>query len=176
MCRSMVDIQSATAEIRRGIKKEDRRKKPLGKNIMFASASQGGHNYSPLLARWRRWLRSAVNKQCVAHPGAKSAIGDWLVVVEDKYRKRTLQRCCWLFKTCCSWSCVPWRLLFRLCKCIAALCITPLALYSVVKYEPILERLRRRVLGTSYVRESKHDLSRRAVFTGSVLCTAREHG
>jgi len=30
----MVDIQSATAEIRRGIKKEDRRKKPQGKNIM----------------------------------------------------------------------------------------------------------------------------------------------
>jgi len=33
----MVDIQSAAAEIRRGIKKrkiEDRRKKPQGKNIM----------------------------------------------------------------------------------------------------------------------------------------------
>jgi len=41
----MVDIQSATAEIRRGIKKEeDRRKKPQGKNIMSASATQGGHN------------------------------------------------------------------------------------------------------------------------------------
>ena len=44
MCRNMVDIQSATAEIRRGIKKEDRRKKPQGKNIMSASATQGGHN------------------------------------------------------------------------------------------------------------------------------------
>jgi len=41
----MVDIQSATAEIRRGIKKEeDRRKKLQGKNIMSASATQGGHN------------------------------------------------------------------------------------------------------------------------------------
>jgi len=41
----MVDIQSATAEIRRGIKKEeDGRKKPQGKNIMSASATQGGHN------------------------------------------------------------------------------------------------------------------------------------
>jgi len=30
MCGSMVDIQSPTAEIRRG-KKEDRRKKPQGK-------------------------------------------------------------------------------------------------------------------------------------------------
>jgi len=51
MCGSMVDIQSATAEIRRltaeirrGKKKiEDRKKKPQGKNIMSASAMQGGH-------------------------------------------------------------------------------------------------------------------------------------
>jgi len=39
----MVDIQSAAAEIRLRIKKEDR-KKPQGKNIMSASATQGGHN------------------------------------------------------------------------------------------------------------------------------------
>jgi len=39
----MVDIQSTTAEIRRG-KKEQRRKKPQGKNIMSASAMQGGYN------------------------------------------------------------------------------------------------------------------------------------
>jgi len=38
----MVDIQSAAAEIRRGIKKEDR-KKSQSKNIMSASATQGGH-------------------------------------------------------------------------------------------------------------------------------------
>ena len=43
MCGSMVDIQSAAAEIRRGIKKEDR-KKSQGKNIMSASATQGSHN------------------------------------------------------------------------------------------------------------------------------------
>jgi len=43
MFGSMVDIQSAAAEIRRGIKEEDR-KKPQGKNIMSASATQGGHN------------------------------------------------------------------------------------------------------------------------------------
>jgi len=42
MCGSMVDVQSATAEIRRG-KKEDRKKKPRGKNKMSASAMQGGH-------------------------------------------------------------------------------------------------------------------------------------
>jgi len=42
MCGSMADIQSAAAEIRQGIKKEDR-KKPQGKNIMCASATQGGH-------------------------------------------------------------------------------------------------------------------------------------
>jgi len=48
MFGGMVDIQSAAAEIRRGIKKEDRkiedRKKSQGKNIMSASATQGGHN------------------------------------------------------------------------------------------------------------------------------------
>jgi len=38
MCQSMVDIQSATAEIRR-VKKERRRKKPQGKNIMAAIKS-----------------------------------------------------------------------------------------------------------------------------------------
>jgi len=40
MCGSMVDIQSPTAEIRRG--KKERRKST--KNIMSASATQGGHN------------------------------------------------------------------------------------------------------------------------------------
>ena len=47
----MVDIQSATAEIRRG-KKNDRkkyRKNPQGKNIMFASATQGGHKQQYVL-------------------------------------------------------------------------------------------------------------------------------
>jgi len=43
----MADIQSATAEIGRG-KKEERNtkkfKKPQGKDIMSASAMQGGHN------------------------------------------------------------------------------------------------------------------------------------
>jgi len=40
MCGSMVDIQSATAEIRRGKKKErKKKKKPQGKNIMSASAT-----------------------------------------------------------------------------------------------------------------------------------------
>jgi len=45
MCRSMVDIQSPTAEIRRGIKKDTKKdtKKPEGKNIMSTSPTQGGH-------------------------------------------------------------------------------------------------------------------------------------
>jgi len=42
MCRSMVDIQSAAAEIRRG-KSQERRKKQ-DKNIMSASAMWGGHD------------------------------------------------------------------------------------------------------------------------------------
>jgi len=44
MCQSMVDIQSAADEIRQGKKKIEDRKKPQGKNIMSASATQGGHN------------------------------------------------------------------------------------------------------------------------------------
>ena len=43
MCGSMVDIQSATAQIRRGKKKN----KLQFKNIMSASATQGSHNYRP---------------------------------------------------------------------------------------------------------------------------------
>jgi len=40
----MVDFQSATAEIRLGKKEEERWKKPQDENIMYASATQGGHN------------------------------------------------------------------------------------------------------------------------------------
>jgi len=40
MCGSMVDIHSLTAEIRRGKKKE--RKKKQDENIMSTSATQGG--------------------------------------------------------------------------------------------------------------------------------------
>ena len=40
----MVDIQSATAENRGGKKTIERKKKPqVDKNIMSASATQGGH-------------------------------------------------------------------------------------------------------------------------------------
>jgi len=46
MCGSIVDIQSATAEIKRGKKKKERsrKKKPQDENIMSASATQGSHN------------------------------------------------------------------------------------------------------------------------------------
>jgi len=46
MCGSMPNIQSPTAEIRRGKRKEDedRKKKPQDTNIISASATQGGHN------------------------------------------------------------------------------------------------------------------------------------
>jgi len=43
MCTSMVDIQSPTAEKWRG-KKEGRRKKAQGKNIIACRITQGGHN------------------------------------------------------------------------------------------------------------------------------------
>jgi len=39
----MVDIQSVTAEIRRGKEIERRRKKPQGKNIMACPITWGGH-------------------------------------------------------------------------------------------------------------------------------------
>jgi len=42
MC--MADVQSATAEIRRG-KKKKRKKEKNDENIMSASATQVGHNY-----------------------------------------------------------------------------------------------------------------------------------
>jgi len=40
----MVDIPSVTAEIKRGIKKRKKKKKPQDKNIMSTSAMQGSHN------------------------------------------------------------------------------------------------------------------------------------
>ena len=44
MCESIADIESVTAEIRRGIEKDrEKKKKPQGKNIMSASATHGGH-------------------------------------------------------------------------------------------------------------------------------------
>jgi len=43
MCGSMADIQSSTAEIRRG-KKEIKKKKPQDKNIMACPIPQGDHN------------------------------------------------------------------------------------------------------------------------------------
>jgi len=42
MCGSIVDIRSATAETMRG--KKGQKKNPQDKNIMSASAAQGGHN------------------------------------------------------------------------------------------------------------------------------------
>jgi len=44
VCGSMVDIQSATAEIRPGKKEDIKKEETTDKNIMSASATQGGHN------------------------------------------------------------------------------------------------------------------------------------
>jgi len=64
MCGSMIDIQSAMAEIRRGNKnRRTETEETTGKNMMSASATQGGHKKaaSPLhvhgrtvFARWRQ--------------------------------------------------------------------------------------------------------------------------
>jgi len=46
VCRSLIDIQSATAEIRRGIKKNKKEINHRVKNIMACRIPKGGHNYS----------------------------------------------------------------------------------------------------------------------------------
>ena len=43
MCRSMVDIQSVAAEIRRGKKEEERKNKPQHENIMVCPIPKGDH-------------------------------------------------------------------------------------------------------------------------------------
>jgi len=40
----MVDIQSATAENRRGKRRKKKKKKPQDENIMACPIPQGGHN------------------------------------------------------------------------------------------------------------------------------------
>ena len=64
MCRSIVDIHSATTEIRQGKKKEDRKqKKPQGKNIMACPIQQGGHKQQTLTLtlhqphQWKQWSK-----------------------------------------------------------------------------------------------------------------------
>jgi len=71
MCRTMVDIQSVTAEIRRG-KKE--RKKKKDKNIMSASATQGGHNNSLYILQQYISDRTTVNYNLRARSRNKALI------------------------------------------------------------------------------------------------------
>jgi len=59
MCGRVVDIQSAIAENRRGKKK--RQKKPQGKNIMSASATQGGHKKEKV-KKSKRWGRERITE------------------------------------------------------------------------------------------------------------------
>jgi len=54
MCRSMVNIQSSTAEIRRGKKKKERKNKELE---MWVNAQRDGR---PAECRWRPLFNSAV--------------------------------------------------------------------------------------------------------------------
>ena len=52
MCGSMVDIQSATAEIRRGNEKRKiEEEETTGQNIMDCSFAQGGHKHSKCIAK-----------------------------------------------------------------------------------------------------------------------------
>ena len=54
MCRSMVDIQSATAEMWQG--KNQERKKKQEENIMSDSAMQGSHNNHLACLKYARML------------------------------------------------------------------------------------------------------------------------
>jgi len=65
----MVDIHSATAEIRRGKKRRRRkkeRKKPQGKNIMACPSPQGGHNIN-VLGRLQNELYVDKQRSSVGH-------------------------------------------------------------------------------------------------------------
>jgi len=70
MCGSMVDIQSATAEITRGKRKK---KKPQDENIMSASATQGGHKKQmPLKTSTSLCYATPVgNKPCIVSSSPK---------------------------------------------------------------------------------------------------------
>ena len=59
---TMVDIPSASVEIRRGIKKR-RRKKPQDKNIMSASATQGSHKTVEPICVFRLTVDDTVSRQ-----------------------------------------------------------------------------------------------------------------
>jgi len=67
----MVDIQSATAEIRRGkeIERQKERNKPHGKNIMACPIPQGGHNNDQLSNHDKPHIR-----QCLPHPLIMAAL------------------------------------------------------------------------------------------------------
>ena len=56
MCGSMVDIQSLTAEISRGNKKEEERKKKQDETRMWANAQRDGR---PAERRWRPLFNAA---------------------------------------------------------------------------------------------------------------------
>jgi len=48
----MVDIHSVTAEVRRGKKRKKKKKKKQDRNIMSASATQGGHKKMHCHCTW----------------------------------------------------------------------------------------------------------------------------
>jgi len=69
----MADIQSATAEIRRGKKKERRqKKKPQGKNIMVCPIPLGDHKNSGI--RWTICKAFAPHSRQITTPVAHHAV------------------------------------------------------------------------------------------------------
>jgi len=75
MCGSMVDVQSAAAGIRRGIKKKiEDRKKSQGKNVTSASATQGGHKKTLIPGQRFEIFSPALGKIIMMSPATQPAI------------------------------------------------------------------------------------------------------
>jgi len=69
VCRRVVDIQSPTAEIRRGKEEErTRRKKQQLQKIMSASATRGGHNYCELAVESQSERTASVSQRSANLP------------------------------------------------------------------------------------------------------------
>ena len=73
MCGSMVDIQSRTAEIRRGKKKKKMTEKPQGKN-MSASATQGGHKKQTATSQMLQYFQLNIVKSKVVRIFLKTSL------------------------------------------------------------------------------------------------------
>jgi len=88
MCGSIVDIHSVAAEIRRG-----KKKKLQSKNIMSASATQGGHRKLQQEGQHPLTGQRAATGQPVSRTQASDAMTSWLPCYEAKCVQRRCFQC-----------------------------------------------------------------------------------